>query len=468
MRLIIIFANTICESMSQSVCILPLRLSGPRRARLRDILREGQMEAGRLWSDAVTWHREQREAGGTWPGRKEAHAWSKGRYALHSQTIQRTAYRLLENVEATMSRRRKEPETRRWLKLPWREKRFQPLSWPAQAVSYDPERRRMVLPMGRGRKSIVLKGIDLEAVGAVSICWNDGYELHVATPDPDPVRDPEATGLATVDLGQIHLATVTDDKGHAMVMSGRGIRAIKRYNSKEVGKIARKQARATKHSRRWRKLQLAKNTLKARTRRQVRDLRHKATRGVIDFCVAHGVGTLYVGDPRGVRDLKRGRKHNQRISQWELGKDMRYLEEKAKKVGIECSSGNERGTSSHCPECGHRQKARGRDWRCRACGFSGHRDVVGSVNMFPIAYGVKVTFPRRQDVTYLRPGPVRRSPQAVLAPDTGPATEYRRCRFLNHPDGSPPEDDASASSPRGERKLHVPDTVILWEETPRL
>ena len=454
--------------MSQSVCIIPLHLTGPRHARLRSILRDGQLEAGRLWSDAVTWHRAQREAGGAWPGRTEMHQWSKGRYALHSQTIQRTAYRLLENIEAAMTRRRKEPEVRQWLKLPWREKRFQPLVWPAQAVSYDPERRRMVLPMGRGRSSIVLKGIDIVAAGAVSICWNNGYELHVATPDPVVVKDPDATGLATVDLGQVHLATVADDKGHAMVMSGRGIRAIKRYNSKEVGKLARKQARATKHSRRWRKLQQAKNRVKARTRRQVRDLRHKATRGVIDFCVNHGVGTLYVGDPRGVRGLKCGRRHNQRISQWELGKDMKYLEEKAKKSGIKCSSGDERGTSSHCPECRHRQKAQGREWCCRACGFKGHRDVVGSVNMFPIAYGLKVTFPRRQDVTYLRPGPVRRTLQAVVAPGTGPAAGNRRCRFLYQPDGSPPAVDAIASAARGERKLHVPDTVRHWEETPRL
>ena len=115
--------------MSQSVRIIPLRLSGPRHARVRNILHAGQMEAGRLWSDAVKWHRAQRAAG-VWPGRSDMHHWSKGRYALHSQTVQRTVYRLLENIDAAMTRRRKEPETRHWLKLPWREKRFQPLVWP--------------------------------------------------------------------------------------------------------------------------------------------------------------------------------------------------------------------------------------------------------------------------------------------------------------------------------------------------
>lgn len=456
------------QSMSQSVVIIPLPLKGPKHARTRRLLREGQMEAGRLWTDAVAWHRERRATGGSWPSRGEIHDWSKGRYALHSQTIQRTVYRLLENVDATMRRCRNEPGSKRWLKLPWREKRFQPLVWPAQAPSYDPERKRLVLPMGRGRPSIVLTGIRLEAVGAMSVVWNDGYELHVAVPDPVPAKGPNAKGHATIDLGEIHLGTAVADTGAATVVSGRGIREKKRYRSKELGKIARKQARAMKGSQRHRKLQRAKNALKARIRGQIRDLRHKATRQLIDFCVDNQVGELFIGDPRSVRRLKCGRKHNQRVSQWEVGIDMRYLDEKARKAGIRCFSGDERGTSSTCPGCGHRQRVRGRDWRCRACGFTGHRDVVGAVNMFPLAFGRTVTFPRPQDVTYLRPGPVRRARRAVLASGTRPAAGNRRRRFSNLPDGPPPAETAQAVAARGGRKPQVPVTVRHWEETPRL
>lgn len=454
--------------MSQSVRIIPLPLKGPKHARTRRLLREGQLEAGRLWTDAVAWHRERRAAGGRWPDRNEIHAWSKGRYALHSQTVQRTVYRLLENVEATMTRRRNEPATRRWLRLPWREKRFQPLVWPAQAPSYDPDRERLVLPMGRGRPSIVLTGIRLETVGAMSVVWNDGYELHVAVPDPAPTARPEATGRVTIDLGEIHLGTAVSDTGRGLVVSGRGIRAKKRYRNKELGRLARAQRRATEGSRRWRRLQKAKNALKARIRRQVRDLRHKATRQLIDFCVEVGAAELFIGDPRGVRRNRCGRKHNQRISQWEMGTDLRYLEEKARKAGIRSFSGDERGTSSTCPGCGHRQKVRGRDWRCRSCGFTGHRDVVGAVNMFPLAFGTKVTFPRPQDVTYLQPGPVRRARRAVVAQDTGPSAGNRRRRFTNLPDGPPSAETAKAVSARGGRKPRVPDTVRHWEETPHL
>jgi putative transposase len=126
---------------------------------------------------------------------------------------------------------------------------------------------------------------------------------------------------------------------------------------------------------------------------------------VVDFCQAEGVQTLYVGDPHGVRTENRGRHHNQRMAQWEYGKDQQYLAEKCEKVGIVCFSGSERGTSSHCPRCGWKKKPKGRNWTCRRCGFVGHRDVVGSMNMHPIAFGSRIVYPT--SLTYRRPGPLR-------------------------------------------------------------
>jgi len=73
-------------------------------------------------------------------------------------------------------------------------------------------------------------------------------------------------------------------------------------------------------------------------------------------------------------------------------------------------TGSERGTSSQCPACGHKHKPKGRNWACKACGFTGHRDIVGSANMHTLAFSEHVMFPR--SVTYLRPGLARRSRRA--------------------------------------------------------
>jgi putative transposase len=368
-------------------------------------LKAAQMEAAQVWNRCCELHKQARSTRVTWPGQNELQQATKARYALHSQSVQMVVHAFLANVETTKKLRGTHPKMR--MKYPWKTKRFYPVHWPAQAISR--ERGRVVLPMGRGRASIVLP-LDLpEQSGACTLIWNNGFELHVCI-EVQQAEHPPGENRATVDLGEIHLAAVTTDTGAALVVSGRGIRSLKRQRNMRHGHIAKKQARCQKYSRRWKKLQHARNTMAGRIERRVRDLRHKATRQVIDFCVEQQVGTLFVGNPHGVRQESKGRHHNQRMTQWEYGKDIDNLTHKSKKARIKSFTGSERGTSSQCPACRHRHKPKGRVWRCGKCGFVGHRDVVGSVNMHRLAYNQQVTFPR--SVTYLRPGPSRRSSRA--------------------------------------------------------
>ena len=59
-----------------------------------------------------------------------------------------------------------------------------------------------------------------------------------------------------------------------------------------------------------------------------------ATRKVIDFCVEQQVGSLFIGNPHGVRNENRGRHHNQRMALWEYGKDIDYLTHKSEAAHI--------------------------------------------------------------------------------------------------------------------------------------
>jgi len=356
------------------------------------------MEAAKVWNACVAAHLKARESHAPWPEREALQILTKGSAALHSQSIQMVVRSFVGNIDSTRENRK---TNRRW-KYPHWEKTFYPVSWPEQAVTI--EANRIILPMGRGRKSLVFPLSLPENSGSVKLIWDNGYELHVVT---ETERSSEIPGpvQATVDLGEIHLAAVTTNTGKALVVSGRGIRSIKHQQLKQVGQIQTKQARCMKRSNRWRKLQDVKAKLLARSKRRVRDLRHKAVRQVIDFCKRERVGSLYVGNPHGVRNKDSGRKHNQRMAKWEYGKDLAYLAQTSKQARIECFNGTERGTSSHCPECAHKHKPKGRDWNCCKCGFRGHRDIVGSVNMHPIAFGEKIQFPTSQ--TYLRPGAIR-------------------------------------------------------------
>lgn len=395
---------------------------------LRQRLKNAQMEAARVWNLCKEIHSEARQQGARWPNRDDLQRATKGKFALHSQTVQMICHAFLANVETARQVKKQNPKMRYpyKYKYKYKDKRFYPLLWPKQAVCVEPG--RVVLPMGRGRQSIVLR-VNLPAdAGACKIVWNDGYELHVSVPI-EPSDESPGTARATADLGQIHQAAVTVNTGEALVVSGRGIRSVKRRLNQALGEIARKRSRCKKGSRRWRKLQRTRAKVSARAERQVRDLRHKGTRKVVEFCKQQGVASLYIGDPDGVRARNAGRHHNQRVSQWEYGRDIDYLKHKCEQSRIVCFTGTERGTSSRCPECGHRQRPKGREWVCGKCGFRGHRDVVGSVQMHPIAYGEKIAFPHR--ITYLRPGPVKGSgggiknrfrsqePERSSRPDTG-------------------------------------------------
>lgn len=387
-------------------------------ASVKKQLNAAQREAARVWLLCRDLHLHARRHNLPWPTRDDLQKATKGgQFALHSQTIQMICHTFLANVDAAKELKRRNPKMR----YPYKDKAFYPLSWPAQTVSR--ERGRVVLPMGRGHPSVVLRVEIPQEAGACKLVWNAGYELHVAIPVPEVSVDPGA-GRATVDLGEIHQAAVTTDTGAALVVSGRGIRSLKRLRNKTNGEIARKRSRCKHGSKRWRRLQYARRKRSARIDRQVRDLRHKGTRKIVTFCVEHRVGTLFIGDPDGVRRRRAGRHHNQRMAQWEYGKDKAYLTYKCQQACIESFTGSERGTSSQCPACGRRKKPKGRIWKCSnpECGFVGHRDVVGSANMHAIAFQRPIAFPHW--ITYRRAGPVRvhlRNKQPRVVARAGPS-----------------------------------------------
>jgi len=367
-----------------------------------------RLEAGKVWNQCRDIHIEARRTSQSWPNRTDLQQATKGLYSMHSQSVQMICHTFLQNVDTTRKLRKSGVKIR----YPYKTKHTYTLMWPAQAVKV--KENRVILPMGRGRENLVLNLTLPEGAGACKLVFNDGYELHV-TYHVDDAQESPGTHKACVDLGEIHQAAVSTDSGQAIVVSGRGIRTLKRQRSKALGEIAQKRSRCKKGSERYRKLQKARRKVSKRYQQRIRDLRHKGTRKVINFCIKHQVGSLFVGNPHGVREKKSGRKHNQRMSNWEYGRDIQYLKEKSKKADIQCFTGSERGTSSQCPECSHRQKPKGRQWKCRKCGFSGHRDVVGSINMHPIAFKTKVGFP--QIITYLRPGYLSQRRSSSL--DTG-------------------------------------------------
>ena len=136
-------------------------------------LKEAQMETAQVWNVCMETHKAARQMQRKWPGRNELQQATKGHFALHSQSVQMVVHAFLANITTTRELRKTLPQMR--MKYPWRTKHFYPVHWPAQAVRK--EKGRVVLPMGKGRTSLVLP-IDLPSNSwAATLVWNRGFEL---------------------------------------------------------------------------------------------------------------------------------------------------------------------------------------------------------------------------------------------------------------------------------------------------
>jgi putative transposase len=217
------------------------------------------------------------------------------------------------------------------------------------------------------------------------------YDWHVVV--EEGLERPESPGanVVAVDLGEVHPAAACD-REQAVVFSARELRACLQGRNKHLAELSTLQSRCQKGSRRFKRLQRAKNTLKRTVKRQSRAILHKVSRTVVTLAVERRAGILAIGDVRDVADeVNKGHSANQKIAQWPHGQMRQYLTYKAARAGITVTLVDEAYTSQTCPtpDCGARHKAKGRVYRCRQCGFQGHRDgQVGAANLLSnVLYG---------------------------------------------------------------------------------
>jgi putative transposase len=311
--------------------------------------------------------------------------------------------------------------------FPRRKRRLVPVRWYAGTFAL-PDDRHVRLGLARGAPPLVVTlgrpvPYPLERVRSVELAACAGRLVLTVTAEVPvsarPGADPSRT--AGVDLGIVHPYAVAGPDGEALLVSGRALRAEHRLHLEDTK--ARQQKMATRHgarraragtaaspgSRRWRKLRRGLRSAEARHRARTRNAHHCAAKEVVEWCAARGVGTLVVGDPKGICERDSGPVHNKRLRDWSRTHLMGCLVDKAELCGITVMKVDERGSSSTCPSCAQRvPKPSGRGFSCPHCHFSGHRDLVGAHNIARSAGGTAQPLPI--DVEHRRAGrvPARR------------------------------------------------------------
>ena len=375
-------------------------------------------------------------------------------FNLHSQTIQAVVEKFYTNLKSARSLRKENPDIR----YPYKNKKWFCVHWKKSAIKVDG--RAIQLSNGKGCQCIVFK-LPVELADCqpktVELIWQNGCWLSI-TLEVEGKQQVLGYNTAAVDMGEIHAITITDGE-EAEVISGRELRSVKRYRNKTVGKLARKQSRCKKGSRRWKRLQAVKSKVIAECERRTRDLNHKITRSAVDWCIEHNVKTLAIGDVTGIAqntksEKRLNRKNRQKIGQWSFYKQRQYLEYKCDEVGIETTLESEHGTSKTCPKCGNKHKLTGRNYNCPACNLKMHRDVVGACNI------------RAKHLTGVLSG---------LDNFQSPRVKYLRidsCHSANQNGRSKSSSAAGVSRHSAEprklcRRLDVPTQLTLFQETRR-
>jgi len=443
-----------------------LRLTRSQRERVFGLLRS----AGDVWCavlELAAWHRRRRDQplAGYQELCRELAASGPGTFGeLDSAGARSVLRRYSDAWFATAKRRRNGDLTARY---PRRRRGLVAVRW--HHGTFELDGRRLRIPVAKGRPPLIVRlDRDLpypqEQVRSVTLGYEAGRlyldvtaEVPVtAYPDgqaPDPGR------VAGVDPGVIHPYAVAGPGGQGLLVSGRAIRAEHRQHLRDrKGRTRASASRAPKPgqrgSRRWRKHRRTERKAEARHTRRIAQAQHEAAGNVITWAVQRQIGTLAVGDPRGFLNLKSGRRHNQRVRDWRVGRLIRVLSDKAEAAGITVHLADERGTSSTCPTCRRRvPKPPGRNFSCPHCGRQGHRDLIAAASIAGRAPGGGTIpdLPTEPGITHRRAGahlpgvhPARRDPRR--RPSSRPAK--RRQLAGTGPPVTPPSAPADGGTRR--------------------
>lgn len=293
---------------------------------------------------------------------------------LHAHSADAMVQQFFNALNSWRARRRTDGAAR----PPRRRRRFVPIQWKSSAIRL--RKGKLILSNGRITPPLVIPW-PFRCPRFVEIGWTgSAYELR-AVYHVDAIAKPIGDRTAGVDLGEIHLAAAHDGTS-SIILNGRYLRSTRRYQNKLKARLSGLLAKKKRASRRWKKLQRSKNRQLTRLRNQIDDVLHKQTYRFVSTLHERGVQTIAVGDVRHIRRRTNcGRKANQQLHQWCAGKLRKTITYKAQRLGMQVVLVDERYTSQSCPACGRCHKPQGREYRCRFCLRTYHRDLVGAYNI---------------------------------------------------------------------------------------
>lgn len=350
-----------------------------------DRLFECNRISAQVWNDCLKIAKDYYKQYGKWIGKSELQKLVKGKYPIHSQSIQAVAHKYLWARDAAKRARKQGITT---VKYPYKQKKNFNTKWGNNGFKiYDNGKIELSLGLWQGKRQepiiVWIKNIPKGKVKEIELIYDRKLMLCLIYDDgiQPEVNNNEFT--ASIDLGEIHAISAVSENNEGIIITGRKLRSIKRLRNKKLAELQRKMNKCKKGSRQWGKYNRAKQYILSKTKVQLTDALHKISKKFVDWCVEQKIKHVVVGDVEGVqRNTKKKKRKtvNQKLSQWQFGKLLQYLEYKLQAQGITLEKIDEAYTSQTCPVCTRRKKPSGRVYKCK-CGYEQHRDIHGASNI---------------------------------------------------------------------------------------
>jgi putative transposase len=205
-------------------------------------------------------------------------------------------------------------------------------------------------------------------------------EIAYTPPESEPTPGEAIMG---VDLGiKVPAVVHIIGKGNRFFGNGRRQRAKRRqFYARQRDLQKTKKVRAVR-----------KNQGKAH--RWMRDTNHKLSHQIVSHAHWQGVGTIRLEQLAGIRQrtarTRRGasrrtaanaRTNTRLMATWTFHQLATFIAHKAERAGIAVDWVDPAQTSQRCPACFHLNTADDRHYGCAECGWRGHRDAVGAINI---------------------------------------------------------------------------------------
>lgn len=369
-------------------------------------------KSAEVWNRCVTLDKEKQERSGTFLSMKELQKAIKGFGDLHAKGVCHVFMKYLAARVAMCKSINVKHENSTKVKLPYREKKYFPTGWDYQSIQVDYDKGVIKLSKKIGideigkryrQPSVICRAKTIpHGIKEIELVYRNGLKLAIKYVEPDIQTVIQSDNSAAIDMGEIHSIASVDSTGHAVIITGRKLRSIKRLRDKEQGNLRSLMSRCTKGSRQYRKYNRALYRLKYKAEKQIMDAVHKITKLYLDFCLKNEVSTVYYGDLDSCtrNTAKRVGKHNgQKLNEWSHGLITLQLHNKLERYGIKLVKVPEYYTSKKCLSCGIHNSPTGRNYNC-GCGYTQHRDLVGAMNI--LNDNAKTNVSRYETKMYLR------------------------------------------------------------------